>query len=94
MLKLYVKHLQKIYSTRFSNQKVEALKDVVMYVAKKPDDENTRDINYYYYTLQRMFKMRLVETLDVSIYNKVREFLGGEILKNNDLKLVLNKKNN
>lgn len=73
---------------------VEALKDVVMYVAKKPDDENTRDINYYYYTLQRMFKMRLVETLDVSIYNKVREFLGGEILKNNDLKLVLNKKNN
>lgn len=73
---------------------VEALKDVVMYVAKKPDDENTRDINYYYYTLQRMFKMRLVETLDVSIYNKVRGFLGGEILKNNDLKLVLNKKNN
>lgn len=73
---------------------VEALKDVVMYVAKKPDDENTRDINYYYYTLQRMFKMRLVETLDYSIYNKVREFFGGEILKNNDLKLVLNKKNN
>ena len=25
---LNVKHLQKIYSTRFSNQKVEALKDV------------------------------------------------------------------
>ena len=30
----------------------------------------------------------------VSIYNKVREFFGGEILKSNDLKLVLNKKNN
>lgn len=73
---------------------VEALKDVVLYAAKKPDDENTRDINYYYYTLQRMFKMRLVETLDVSIYNKVREFLGDEKIKCNDLKLVLNKKNN
>ena len=73
---------------------VEALKNVVMYVAKKPEDENARDINYYYYTLQRMFKMRLVDTLDVSIYNKVREFVGGKILKSNDLKLVLNKKNN
>ena len=41
-----------------------------------------------------MFKMRLVETLDVSIYNKVREFLGDEKIKCNDLKLVLNKKNN
>ena len=71
---------------------IEALKEVVMYAAKKPEDENTRDINYYYYILQRMFKMRLVETLDVSIYNKVREFVGGEILKSNDLKLVLNKK--
>ena len=91
---LNVKHLQKIYSTRFSSQKVEALKDVVLYAAKKPDDKNTRDINYYYYTLQRMFKMRLVETLDVSIYNKVREFLGDEKIKCNDLKLVLNKKNN
>ena len=73
---------------------IEALKDVVMYAAKKPEDENARDINYYYYILQRMFKMRLVETLDVSIYNKVREFVGGEILKSNDLKLVLNKKIN
>lgn len=71
---------------------IEALKEVVMYAAKKPEDENTRDINYYYYILQRKFKMRLVETLDVSIYNKVREFVGGEILKSNDLKLVLNKK--
>lgn len=71
---------------------VEALKDVVMYVAKKPEDENVRDINYYYYTLQRMFKMRLVDTLDISIYNKVREFVGEEKIKSNDLKLVLNKK--
>ena len=71
---------------------IEALKEVVMYAAKKPEDENTRDINYYYYILQRMFKMRLVETLDVSIYNKVRDFFGKEILKSNDLKLVLNKK--
>mgnify|MGYP004583072455 CR=1 FL=1 len=63
-----------------------------MYAAKKPEDENVRDINYYYYTLQRMFKIRLVDTLDVSIYNKVREFVGEETLKSNDLKLVLNKK--
>ena len=56
------------------------------------EDENTRDINYYYYTLQRMFKMRLVETLDVSIYNKVREFVGEDAIKSNELKLVLNKK--
>ena len=71
---------------------IEALKNVVLYAAKKPEDENVRDINYYYYTLQRMFKMRLVETLDVSVYNKVREFVGKDAIKSNDLKLVLNKK--
>lgn len=72
---------------------VEALKDIFMYVAKKPEDENIRDINYYYYTFQRMFKMKLVDTLDVSIYNKVRDFFGKDAIKSNDLRLVLNKKN-
>ena len=71
---------------------VDSLRDIFMYVAKKPEDENTRDINYYYYTFQRMFKMRLVETLDVSIYNKVREFVGKDTIKSNDFKLALNKK--
>ena len=72
---------------------VEALKNVVLYVAKKPEDEDVRDINYYYYTFQRMFKMKLVDTLDVSIYNKVRDFFGKDAIKSNDLRLVLNKKN-
>lgn len=72
---------------------VDSLRDIFMYVAKKPEDENVRDINYYYYTFQRMFKMKLVGTLDVSIYNKVREFFGKDTIKSNDLKLVLNKKN-
>lgn len=71
-----------------------AIVDLFMYKVDTLEDENTRDINYYYYTLQRMFKMRLVETLDVSIYNKVREFVGEDAIKCNDLKLVLNKKNN
>ena len=33
---LNVKHLQKIYSTRFSSQKVEALKDVSFDVEESP----------------------------------------------------------
>ena len=32
---LNVKHLQKIYSTRFSSQKVEALKDVSLMLKKE-----------------------------------------------------------
>ncbi len=62
--------------------------------AKKIDlkEKNVKDVDYYQAAFQHLFKVTLVDAMDLEMYEKLLEFVNSPILKNkNDYSLVLNR---
>lgn len=62
--------------------------------AKKIDlkEKNVKDVDYYQAAFQHLFKLTLVDAMDLEMYEKLLEFVNSPILKNkNDYSLVLNR---
>lgn len=62
--------------------------------AKKIDlkEKNVKDVDYYQVAFQHLFKVTLVDAMDLEMYEKLLEFANSPKLKNkNDYSLVLNK---
>ena len=62
--------------------------------AKKIDlkEKNVKDVDYYQVAFQHLFKVTLVDAMDLEMYEKLLEFVDSPKLKNkNDYSLVLNK---
>ena len=62
--------------------------------AKKIDlkEKNVKDVDYYQVAFQHLFKVTLVDAMDLEMYEKLLEFVDSPKLKNKyDYSLVLNK---
>lgn len=55
-------------------------------------EKNVKDVDYYQAAFQHLFKVTLVDKMDLEMYEKLLEFVNSPILKNkNDYSLVLNR---
>ena len=75
------------------NGNVIALEELFSKRIDMTNKKDEKDLDYYYDAFQHLFNVTLVDKMDISLYERVREFMGLSKLENkNDLSLTLNRK--
>ena len=72
---------------------ISALEELFSKRIDMTNKKDEKDLDYYYDAFQHLFNVTLVDKIDISLYERVREFMGLSKLENkNDLSLTLNRK--